>query len=214
MPKTSDALAARRAFRARTGAVVRAPQDPGAHLARIHAALQLGDVEPVQGALADLFVALPRDETAMRQAALQLAAARLHPYMADAFARNAGHALAAITPLATRWSVFAHPSSDVPARIRRASPDHSRRMAAAVVDALLDGDPMQAPKIESDFLDHCISCQDKLAFMLATRDLRRHEIALGDRWSRVAAWLEGHRTDGRRQTGESAPDTAASGWTP
>ena len=86
--------------------------------------------------------------------------------------------------------MFAQPSADVPARVRRASPDHSRRMAAQVVEALLEGEPMAASKIESDFLDHCLSCQDKLAFMLASRDLRRHEVAVGDRWGQVAAWLE------------------------
>jgi hypothetical protein len=87
-------------------------------------------------------------------------------------------------------------------------------MAATVVAALLDGDPMLAPKIEGDFLDHCISCQDKLAFMLATRDLRRHEIALGDRWARVAAWLEGHSMHGSRQKTDAAPASATAGWNP
>ena len=190
MPST-DAPIARRELRTRTLAAVRNPHDAAVHLARLQAALQLDDTEPVQGVLADLFATLPGDETAMRQAALQLAGARLHPYVADAFARHArGHALPGITPLATRWSVFAQPSADVPARVRRASPDHSRRMAAQVVEALLEGEPMAASKIESDFLDHSLSCQDKLAFMLASRDLRRHAIAVGDRWEQVAAWLE------------------------
>lgn len=189
---------ARRDFRQRTCAVARAPQDPAAHLARLQAALQLGDTEPVQGALADLFVALPRTETALRQAALHLATPRLHTYVAEAFARHANGTLPAITPLATRWSVFAQPSANVPARVRRASPDHSRRLARQVVEALLEGDPLQASRIEHDFLDHCVSCQDKLAFMLASRDLRRHEIAVGDRWEQVAAWLEQHAADGVR----------------
>ena len=188
---STDTLPARRELRARTIAAVRNPHDAAAHLARLQATLQLDDAEPLQGVLADLFVILPGDETTMRQVALQLANARLHPYVADAFARHArGHALPGITPLATRWSVFAQPSADVPARVRRASPDHSRRMAAQVVEALLEGEPMAASKIESDFLDHCLSCQDKLAFMLASRDLRRHAIAVGDRWEQVAAWLE------------------------
>ena len=188
---STDTLPARRELRARTIAAVRNPHDAAVHLARLQAALQLDDAEPVQGVLADLFATLPGDETAMRQAALQLAGARLHPYVADAFARHArGHVLPGITALATRWSVFAQPSADVPARVRRASPDHSRRMAAQVIEALLEGEPMAAAKTESDFLDHCLSCQDKLAFMLASRDLRRHAIAVGDRWEQVAAWLE------------------------
>ncbi|MCW4454898.1 hypothetical protein OK348_08815 [Flavobacterium sp. MXW15] len=207
MPSATDILSARRGFRARTCAVARNPHDAALHLARLHASLQLDDSEPVQGTLADMFMALPGSETAMRQAALQLAGTRLHPYVAEAFGRHAhGHALTAITPLATRWSVFAQPSANVPARVRRTSPDHSRRLAAQVVEALLEGDPMQAPKIESDFLDHCISCQDKLAFMIASRDLRRHEVAVGDRWGQVAAWLERRGALGDAQ-GETA-DTA------
>src|SRR5690606_552825 len=195
----SAALTARREFRERTRAVARAPQDAAAHLARLQAALQLGDTEPVQGALADLFVALPRTDTALRQAALHLTSGRLAPYVSEAFARHAhGHVLPPTTALATRWSVFAQPSADVPARVRRASPDHSRRLATRVVEALLDGDPLQAARIEHDFLDHCLSCQDKYAFMLASRDLRRHEIAVGDRWERVADWLEQHAAIGDR----------------
>lgn len=202
------ALHARREFRERTCATARAPQDAAAHLARVQAALQLGDMEPVQGALADLFVALPRTDLGLRQAALQLATPRLAPHVADAFVRHAhGHPLPAVTALATRWSVLAQPSSDVPARVRRASPDHSRRLTAQVVDALLEGDPVQAPRVERDFLDHCVSCQDKLAFMLASRDLRRHEIAVGDRWEQVAAWLEQHAAIG----GRNDPPTSRNG---
>lgn len=193
------ALHARREFRERTRAVARAPQDAAAHLARLQAGLQLGDVEPVQGALADLFVALPRADTGLRQAALHLVASRLAPHVAEAFARHgSGQPLTGVTALATRWSVFAQPSAEVPARVRRASPDHSRRLATQVVHALLDGDPSQATRTERDFLDHCVSCQDKLAFMLASRDLRRHQIAVGDRWERVAGWLEQHAAIGGR----------------
>lgn len=193
------ALDARRQLRGRTCATLRAPHDGAAHLARLQAALQLGDTEPVQGVLADLFVALPGADTLLRQAALQLATPRLPPYVAQAFDRYAhGHVLPGITALANRWSVFAQPSASVPARIRRASPDHSRRLAARVVEALLDGEPLLAAHTERDFLDHCVSCQDKLAFMLAMRDLRRHEIAVGDRWEQVAAWLEQHAASGER----------------
>ena len=111
---STDALAARRELRTRTIAAVRNPHDAAVHLARLQAALLLDDAEPVQGVLADLFATLPGDETAMRQVALQLANARLHPYVADAFARHArGHALPGITPLATRWSVFAQPSANL-----------------------------------------------------------------------------------------------------
>ena len=179
------------ALRTHARRLLLSPQDAGAHMARLHAALQMPDSEPVQGALADLYVSLPRSESALRVAALQMAESRLNPHVAEAFARNSqGYPLPAITPLATRWSVLAHPSADVPARVRRASPDHSRRLAREVVQALCEGEPAVAARVESAFLDHCINCQDKLAFMLATRELRREELALDDRWSRAASWLE------------------------
>jgi len=193
-------LHARRQFRARTCAVARTPEDAGAHLARLQAAVQLGGEEPVQGCLADLFVAVPGEDTGVRQAALQLAASRLPDYVREAFARHAhGHLLPGITPLATRWSVIAQPSANVAARVRRGGADHSRRLAAQVVEALLEGDPLHASRVERDFLDHCLSCQDKLAFMLASRDLRRHELAVGDRWEQVAATLEQRDLMGSRQ---------------
>jgi hypothetical protein len=194
---------ARLTLRAQARVLARSPQDPGAHLARLHAALQLPDTEPVQGVLADMFVALPRQEAQLRQAALQMADGRLSPYVAEAFQRHSqGYGLPPITALATRWSVIAHPSADVPARVRRANPDHSRQMAQAVVRALCEGEPGEAARTETEFLDHCTRCQDKLAFMLATRELRRREIALDDRWSRTASWLEQRDAMGRDQAAE------------
>lgn len=206
---------ARAAFRERTIATARAPEDAALHLARLHAALQLSGAEPVQGALADLFVALPTSDTELRQHALQMAETRLNPHVARAFVRHTqGHTLPLVNPLATRWSILAHPSAEVPARIRRASPDDSRRMAEQVVEALHTHEPTDAARIEQDFLDHCISCQDKLAFMLATRDLRRAAIVLDERWSRVAIWLQQRDTLGDTQevsttaVGENAPPFA------
>lgn len=199
----TDPLAARATFRERTSAVARNPDDAALHLARLHAALQLPGAEPVQGALADLFAATPLTDPDLRRNALQMAEVRLNPHVAQAFVRHTqGHALPRITALATRWSVWALPSAEVPARVRRASPDDSHRMARQVVEALYDGEPTDAARIEQDFLDHCISCQDKLAFMLATRDLRRAEIVVDERWTRVAAWLQQRDAFGENQ-GES-----------
>ncbi|MDS9994194.1 hypothetical protein PNQ69_15625 [Xanthomonas sp. A2111] len=191
MPTPPARDPARLVMRTHARALLRDPRDAAAHLARLHAALQLHDNEPTQGVLADLFVALPRHDIALRKLALQMAATHLPPHVAEAFQRHSqGHALLPINALATRWSVLARPSADVPARVRRASPDHSRRMVREVVDALCDGAPIAAARCEREFLDYCISCQDKLAFMLATRELRRHALALGDRWDSTARWLQ------------------------
>ncbi len=200
-----DSKSARATFRQRTRAVAREPEDVALHLARLHAALQLPDAEPLQGALADLFVAAPLTDPLLRGNALQMTEARLNPHVARAFVRHTrGHRLPGITPLATRWSVLAQPSSEVPARVRRASPDDSRRLARRVVEALYNGEPGDAAKIEQDFLDHCISCQDKLAFMLAMRNLRRAEIVVDERWTRVASWLQQRNAFGGQQDN---PDT-------
>lgn len=201
----TDSRSARTTFRQRTCAVARDPDDVALHLARLHAALQLPDSEPLQGALADLFVAAPLTDPLLRSNALQMVEARLNPHVASAFVRHTrGHRLPGITPMATRWSVLAQPSSEVPARVRRASPDDSRRLARLVVEALYNGEPSVAAKIEQDFLDHCISCQDKLAFMLATRDLRRAEIVVDERWTRVAAWLQQRNVFGSQQDNSDA----------
>ena len=37
---------------------------------------------------------------------------------------------------------------------------------------LYDGEPTDAARIEQDFLDHCISCQDKLAHVVHAQGVR------------------------------------------
>lgn len=200
---------ARRALRAHGRAVLQAPHDVAAHLARLQVALQLPGSEPVQGVLADFF-SVPVDNGAtLRKAALQLAVERLDPYSVDAFTRHAGgHArLPSISPLATRWSVLVQPSADVPARVRRGGRDDSRRLAEDVVQALYDGELVEAARIEAEFLGHCISCQDKLAFMLAMRGVRKAGIEVDARWGRVAAWLGARDAFGDQQ--KSFGQTAA-----
>lgn len=84
------------------------------HLARVHAAMQLEGVEPVQGALADLFACFDAAAVSLKRAALQLAAPRLGERMARSFeAWVAAPVLPCITPLANRWSMFARPSADI-----------------------------------------------------------------------------------------------------
>lgn len=202
---------ARQAFR-RLGRRVRsAPADASGHLARLDAALQLPGSEPAQGALADFFRVPAEGDAGMRRAALQLVQARLNPYAVDGFARHAGARapLPPVTPLATRWSVLCQPSADVPARERRGGRDDSRRLADEVVQALYDGELVAAARIETAFLGHCVSCQDKLAFMLATRALRRAGIDLDDRWRRVAAWLEARDASGQAQADAGLPGACA-----
>lgn len=180
---------ARHAFRAHTRAVLQVPHELSRHLTRLHAALQMPGSEPVQGALADLYAVVAPSATDLRRAALQMCEGRINPYAFDAFRRHP-RGLSAVTPLATRWSVIAQPSADVPARVRRGGGDDSRRLARQVVEAMEGGDLMEASRVEEAFLGHCVSCQDKLAFMLASRALRLAGVELDARWRRVSAWLE------------------------
>lgn len=182
-----DDLRTRQNLRTQTRAVLGAPGQLARHLARLDAALALDGAEPAQGALADLFHVASADAAPMKRAALQLAGARLAPHLRDAFAqRVAAGALPRVTPLATRWSVLAVPSADVSTRSRRVSADDSRALAAGVAQAVRDAD-MAA---QEAFLHHCVTCQDALAFMLASRAARREGITLAPAWDRVAAELE------------------------
>lgn len=176
-------LAARRHARR----LLRVPADPDAHLASLQAALVLPGAEPVQGALADLFSCLGTQHQAFKRAALQLAKGRLSAHAARWFEAQVDQApLHAINPLATRWSVLAHPSANISTRARRCSTDDSRLLAGQAVLAFEAGDQTA----QNEFLHHCVTCHDNLAFMLARRALRKSGAALPADWEAVSAQLE------------------------
>lgn len=167
------------------------PDDLAAHLARVHAALQLDGVEPVQGALADLFGSVGPSAAALKGAALQLAAPRLGSRLAGRFSVwVAAPALPRITSLATRWSFLTSPTADVTPRVRRCSADDSRAIAAQAWVAFEQQDlPEQA-----QFLHHCLTCEDRLAFMLVRREILKHQASLPSDWAAVEARLLGAKT--------------------
>ena len=185
------AHAARLEVRRQARTLARHPQDVGAHLARIDASLRLEGVEPVQGALADLFGTLGAEASGLKAAALQLAAPRLGERLARRFeVLVAAAPLTRVSPLATRWSVAVTPSADVSTRARRCSADDSRAMAAqflgidaerrlAPVSAAMAADAEDA---QAAFFHHCVTCRDKLAFMLARREWLRRDGALPAAW--------------------------------
>lgn len=158
-----------------------------AHLSRLHVALELPGSEPVQGALADVFVAFDQSQSVLKQAALALARHRLAEHVAGWFASQVNAAtLARISPLATRWSVLATPSADISTRARRCSGDDSRLLATQVLAAIAQQDQ----EAEQAFLHHCVTCHDNLAFMLARRALLRRGKELTADWARVSLQLE------------------------
>ncbi|RZS30003.1 hypothetical protein [Corticibacter populi] len=174
------------------------PDDAQLHLERLQAAMDLPGSDPLQGCLADLFHAVTASRGQdLRQLASELAQARLPRHVSSVFQqlRQSGQMIGPISLVANRWSVMVQPSAAAPARSRRASGDDSRRLAEQVVRAMTGGDAADASAavelLEYEFLAHCSACQDKLAFMLARRELLRQGLELTPAWLDVAAKLEG-----------------------
>lgn len=185
---TSLPFSVRQDVRRHGRALVRRRNDVAVHLARLHASLLLDGVEPVQGALADLFGSFGTECATFKAAALQLALPRLGSRLAHRFALwVAAPALPRITPLATRWSVIVSASADTPARARRCGADDSRRLAAQFLAAF----ETQGAHVQADFLHHCLTCQDRLAFMIARRELLKRHDFLPEEWADVQNALQG-----------------------
>jgi mono/diheme cytochrome c family protein len=182
-----SSLQARRAVRQHARRLLRDPADVSAHFARLHASLELPGAEPVQGALADLFVAFGEGGESLKRTALQMARDRLAVHAARWFDAQAGQGrLSRITPLATRWSVLARPSADISTRARRCSGDDSRALAEQVIRDVEAGDAQG----QHAFLHHCVTCHDNLAFMLARRSMLRRGAPLPSDWEAVSQQLE------------------------
>ena len=163
-------LVARQVVRQQGRHLLRHPGDENAHMARLHAALELPGGEPAQGALADLFSCFGAQHETLKRTALQLARSRLSAHAARWFdAQAAQAALPAINPLATRCSV-----------------DDSRLLAEHAVLAFERGDA----SAQNEFLHHCVTCHDNLAFMLARRALLKTGISLPSDWAAVSLQLE------------------------
>ena len=181
---------ARLAVRQHARLLMRDPADVSAHFARLNAALELPGSEPAQGALADIFVSFGARDASLKRTALELARGRLARYVVRWFDARAGEPpLARVTPLATRWSVLARPSADISTRARRCSADDSRALAEQMVSAVERADL----KAQQDFLHHCITCHDNLAFMLARRALLSRDAPLPPDWEDVSQQLQQSR---------------------
>ncbi|MDO5288892.1 MAG: hypothetical protein Q4F13_04575 [Pseudomonadota bacterium] len=182
-------LTLRERFRQHGRQVLRVPGDAAAHEARIMLACELQGAEPLQGALADMLHACPPNAEHVRRLLRRPAVAqRLAPFVARALlqAADSGQRLPRATALATRYSVLAMPSLDVPRRALLVGVDDSRGIAARATAALLAGQP----GAEDEFLTHCEGAGDTLAFMLVRRALAREGKVLSERWSQVAQGLQ------------------------
>ena len=174
----------RERFRQAGREVLRHPDDRQRHEGRVLMACELEGTEPLQGALADLLHGCAPD-AAWQRALLSRAAVdqRLPAHVCSALLRQVQgtRRLPATNALATRWSVLASPSLDVPRRAVLCSVDDARTLAARAIPALLAGDA----DTEEEFLAHCEGAGDTLAFMMARRALTRQGRVLSKRWDTV-----------------------------
>lgn len=179
--------AARLRFRISGRQVVCHPTVLPAHLNRLDCALALPGAEPAQGALADLFMGCHEAPAADKLDALQRVRPRLTEPMARSFQAQAQwHSFPHCSRMATRWSVLATASLDVPRRVLRCSTDDSRQLAAEALRAWQRADlPAQQA-----FLTHCLVCRDTLALMVARRALLRLTPELPHLWHDAFAQLQ------------------------
>jgi hypothetical protein len=179
--------AARLRLRKHARRILAKPGDAEAHRARVEAALLIDGTEAVQGALADMFTLLDARFVDAKREAFEACAGRLSPRAHAAFAQvHALGALPRINPLATRWSLLSIPTADIPARARRCSLDDSRKLAAQGIAAF----EAQDADSEQSFLDHCLTCHDKMAFMLARQVVLKKLDRLPPHWEAVGNRLE------------------------
>ncbi len=174
-------------FRALSRNVVCAPSDRDAHFARLKAAHLMPGAEPTQGALADFFYGCADATGAERRAVVDRSRSHLGTFEALAFSQYPdGVAFPACSSLATRWSVLVTPSLDAPRRALRCSPDDSREVARAAIEAWHGGDIAA----QDAFLQHCWVCRDTLAFMLVRRTILKTQARLPEGWNIVFASLQ------------------------
>lgn len=189
---------AHRNFRSATRKVLQNALDASLHIERLETALLVTGVEPAQGSLADALFSLEHElPTIVNSAVFARVVEQLPCHIGSAFSRLAGagevEALDKnrLSLLATRWSVLATPSSKLPARARRASSDEAKLMAQNLVLAM-EKQGVEDHDAQTSFLAHCLACRDKLAFMLARRELLRRGVftQLPQAWQDVAEKLE------------------------
>ena len=137
----SSQLVARQVVRQQGRHLLRHPGDANAHMARLHAALELAGGEPAQGALADLFSCFGAQHETLKRTALQLARPRLSAHAARWFdAQAAQAALKEAEQLYARQSTLAGQQLIARASLdaQRATRDAARAQVAQIRANLSD----------------------------------------------------------------------------
>ncbi len=187
-------------YRYFTRQVLSQPMNMDIHTSRVMAALELSDKEPLQGALADMFYGCWYDvpyfgERMLSQVGNKLNAQILQQFQSCIDKRDY---IEPVSKLATRWSVLVSPSMAVYSHQLRASSDDARAIAESTITELLDEreeseeiyDDPNIHAIEDQFFDHCLACDDRLAFSLVWWQLSKNGWQFSPRWTAARHRLE------------------------
>lgn len=185
----------RERYRRASRRVLTAPTTTSYHRERIRIALNFFETEPLQGALADYFFGCWYDMPFSGQSILEEVKERLPNPIYQAFLKctQKKEYIWSISSLATRWSILVTPSLDVPTHKLRTSSDTASYVADSVVAALLKArseNSANLNQIEDDFLEHCIACTDRMAFMMVWFRLHKEHWTFHQRWLDCRKYLE------------------------
>lgn len=187
---------ARKQFRHYTRLVKSSPQHVYYHQKRLEAASKMGEIEPIQGVVADYFFVCWYEVAEQKDWIISTLQTLLPPRIADKFLAyiNTGKYLYAVTPLATRWSVLTTPSMSIPAYQIYIGKDEAKKLAKAVSAQLLTakklGDEQAVKTIEQEYFSHCLACSDKMGFMMTWFALSKQGWVFGDAWLSCRTSLE------------------------
>lgn len=180
--------------------VIAQPMNMDIHTSRIMAAMELEEKEPLQGALADMFFGCWYDVPFFGDRMLNQVKEKLTPTVFEDFDRcvNHGDFVFKISNLATRWSVLVSPSMATYRHQLRVSTDDAKVVAQTTISALLDSlededDPeeqaAQIAEIEAEFFNHCLVCNDKLAFSIVWWEMSKNKWHFNDKWLETQAFF-------------------------
>lgn len=178
----------RKQFRYYSRLVVVNPAHSEYHRQRIAVATNLNQSELLQGALADYFFACWYDMATVGVGLLDSLVSYLPKHIIDLFRGYiaTGEYITSISILATRFSVLVSPSMNVPSYKLYVSRDDAKRLSKQASSELLQAryanDKLAMTNIQSDYLKHCLACQDRMGFMMTWFNLSKYDWDFDEHW--------------------------------
>ncbi len=192
-------ISVRIAFREASRRILQSANVPELHIKRIRIGAQFQSSEAVQGALADYFYTCWYEIISDNSKALEIldeVRDRLNSKVqADFYACiEKKQYINRTSRMATSWSVFVSPSMDVAQHLLRTNKQHTMRLVDAIIHELTEAKEKDLPneiyQIEEKFFEHCLVCDDLMAFMKAWFRLNKINWTFDDRWQNCRMQLE------------------------